>query len=219
MTRLLFLAALLAASSRVVGATDDADQQPIYVNVGGPDYMDRYDNIWKSDKDLKIYNNGRAYNSYHKSFNPIEATEQFFHDIFETERWSSSSPLKFEIDVKNGKYLVYLLFAEIYFAAAGKRIFDASIEGSPAWTGLDIFDQAGGGFRALTKSLKTTVKDGAVTIQLDKVTQNPKLNGIVVYCHPLESIDSSWSTLSITRGLHRLSQQLQPTQCSCQRVW
>ncbi len=48
-----------------------------------------------------------------------------------------------------GQYIVELFFMELYWSAAGERVFDLDINGLPALRCFDIWQQAGGGKRSL----------------------------------------------------------------------
>ena len=60
--------------------------------------------------------------------------------LYKTERYGNFS---YDIPVPNGSYTVTLLFAEIYWTSAGKRVFNVSVEGQPAIQGLDIYATVG----------------------------------------------------------------------------
>ena len=178
MRRLLVVLSVVA--TLVVGAIATTIQQqqppPLYINVGGPNYTDINGNLWISDNSPRIYNTGKTFRTLKTIKNAIE-----LQPVYQTERWTREASLQFDIAVDRGDYLVRLLFAEVYFTTVGKRILNVYIEDSLAWEGVDIVSQAdGGAYTALTMDTKTTVHDGVLSIRLDKVLQNPKLNGIVV---------------------------------------
>jgi hypothetical protein len=78
-------------------------------------------------------------------------------------------------------YTVRLDFAEEYWTAAGSRIFNVLINGTPVLTNFDIFATAGGEFKGITESFTATASSaGAVTIQFVTVKDNAQVNGIEV---------------------------------------
>ncbi|ULH17590.1 NPCBM/NEW2 domain-containing protein (plasmid) [Deinococcus sp. KNUC1210] len=108
--------------------------------------------------------------------------------IYQTE-WTGGSTtgipaggtaFAFRIPVPNGAYQVRLHFAELNKAAAGARVFDVQIEGSPALTGFDVYREAGGAQKAIVRTLDTTVSDGALTITFVRRVENAKISGIEI---------------------------------------
>lgn len=108
--------------------------------------------------------------------------------IYQTERWGSS--FGYAIPVRNGKYRVRLMFVEQYHSEAEKREFTISIEGYVMRVGrdpsgsdvtiLDIFRAAGGKNKALDLFYEIDVTDGELNIDLNKITDNASISGIVV---------------------------------------
>jgi hypothetical protein len=80
-----------------------------------------------------------------------------------------------------GSYTVRLHFAEEYWSAAGKRVFNVSINGTQVLTNFDIFATAGGEYKAVVEQFSTTASSsGTITIQFVTVTDNAQVNGIEV---------------------------------------
>jgi hypothetical protein len=78
-------------------------------------------------------------------------------------------------------YTVRLHFAEEYWTAAGKRVFDVSLNGTQVLTNFDIFATAGGEYKAVVEQFSATASSsGTVTIQFTSVTDNAQINGIEV---------------------------------------
>ena len=81
----------------------------------------------------------------------------------------------------------------------GKRIFDVRMEGSIIFNDLDIFKEAGQTEqKAVTKSTNIVVSDGKLTIQFERVQQNPKICAIEV--RPASSGSPSGSSIYINAG-------------------
>lgn len=79
----------------------------------------------------------------------------------------------------NANYTVTLQFAETYWTAAGKRVFNVSINGSQVLTNFDIYANAGAANKAVAKSFTATANSsGVITIQFTTVTDNAQINGI-----------------------------------------
>ncbi len=81
----------------------------------------------------------------------------------------------------NGSYTVRLHFAEEYWSAAGKRIFNVDINGAQVLTNFDIFATAGGEYKAVVEQFGATASSsGTITIQFVTVTDNAQINGIEI---------------------------------------
>ena len=76
-----------------------------------------------------------------------------------------------------------LKFAEVYFDATGKRIFDVKVEGGMVVDNLDIVKAVGKNAAHDVKAT-VTVADGELTITLVQQTQNPKISAILVKTAP-----------------------------------
>src|SRR5208283_4724171 len=78
-------------------------------------------------------------------------------------------------------YTVRLHFAEIYWSAAGERLFNVLINGVQVLTNFDIFTAAGGQNIAYSQQFTATANSsGAVTIQFVTVKDNAKLSGLEI---------------------------------------
>src|SRR5258706_421532 len=83
--------------------------------------------------------------------------------------------------VANASYTVRLHFAETYWTAPGKRVFNVNINGSLALNKFDIFATAGGEYIAVVEQFSATADgSGTITIQFVTVTDNAQVNGIEV---------------------------------------
>ncbi len=78
---------------------------------------------------------------------------------------------------------VTLYFAESYWTAAGQRTFNVAINGATVLSAFDIFAQAGGANRAISRTFTTTANaSGQVVVQFTRGggPDNPKICGITV---------------------------------------
>jgi hypothetical protein len=81
----------------------------------------------------------------------------------------------------NASYTVRLHFAETYWKAAGKRIFNVSINGNQVLTKFDIFATAGGAAIAVVEQFNATASTtGTINIRFSTVVNNAQVNGIEV---------------------------------------
>ncbi|MBW4561106.1 MAG: PQQ-dependent sugar dehydrogenase [Mojavia pulchra JT2-VF2] len=141
----------------------------IRINAGGGAYTDSLGQVWSADQ----YFIGGNLNGTTAA---IAATTA--DPLFQTERWLSN--LAYAIPVANGDYTVKLQFAEIYWDAAGQRIFDLSAENQLVIDDLDIFAQAGGKNIALEKSFGVNVKDGTLNLDFLASKDNAKVSAIEI---------------------------------------
>ena len=142
---------------------------PIRIKSGGPSLTDEAGNYWASD--LGFYDYGAAGwtgNSIANTATP---------SVYQSERWMSG-PMKYRIPVPNGTYNLVLKFSELYWTEAGKRVFNVVVNGTTVKQNLDVFAVAGGAFTAYDVTVPVSVTDQWVTIELDPVVNNPKIDAI-----------------------------------------
>ena len=88
---------------------------PIRVNSGGPAFTDPLGQVWSADYGSV---NGGAWGKVVPVYSTNTPT------LYQTENHGSS--LAYTFSVPNGNYLVNLKFAEIFYTAAGLRVFNVS---------------------------------------------------------------------------------------------
>ena len=103
--------------------------------------------------------------------------------IYQTVRWGACA-YPFQLKPKPGEtYTVRLHFAELNEKEPGKRVFNLSINGKTVLTDLDVFQEAGGRFKALVKQFTGVAPDenGRITIGVDKGKAGvPEISGIEI---------------------------------------
>ena len=78
-------------------------------------------------------------------------------------------------------YTVRLDFAELYWTAAGRRVFNVSINATKVLSNFDVFATAGARFKAVAESFSATAStSGTIAITLTAVTDNAAVNGIEI---------------------------------------
>ncbi len=137
----------------------------IRINAGAHTYVDPSGYVWRADQ----YATG---GSVYSSTAPISATTS--DPLYRSERWGTFT---YDIPVVNGAYEVVLHFAEVYWSAAGQRVFDVRVEGSLAVNDLDIFSRVGQN-AALRQSVSTVVSDGRLTLEFISVVDAAKISAI-----------------------------------------
>jgi hypothetical protein len=110
------------------------------------------------------------------STNPIAGTDS--EGLYQTERSSDIDQGRFgyNLPVSNGQYTVVLHFAELYWSAAGQRVFDVSLEGALALDDYDIIRKTGARDVATTETLLVTVTDGTLNINFSALAEEGGMN-------------------------------------------
>ncbi|MBN2090756.1 T9SS type A sorting domain-containing protein [candidate division KSB1 bacterium] len=145
------------------------------VNCGSSyGYTDTQGRRWLADQTYNTgswgYINGSRYSTQHS----IGSTQD--DQLYQSERWGLSA---YQFDVPNGTYQVTLLFAELYFTEASKRIFHVQLEGNQVLTRLDIYLIAGHD-QALSYTYTVNVTDGQLNIDFFRQVEDPKISAIQV---------------------------------------
>jgi ABC-type transporter MlaC component len=96
--------------------------------------------------------------------------------LYQTERWGAST---YNIPLPNGNYNLTLKFAETYWSAAGRRVFDVAVGGTTMVSNLDIYARAGKN-NAYDLVLPVTVTNGTLNIRFLNKVDNAKICAIKV---------------------------------------
>lgn len=159
--------------------TMTVDPTPAYaqrVNCGaGSGYTDGEGYYWDADQAYSSGNWGYIGGRTYSTSNSIAGTDD--DELYQRERWEASFSYRF--DVTNGSYNVILHFAEIYHQAAGRRIFDVSLEENIVLDNYDIFAEIGHDV-ATSKSYMVEVNDGVLDIDFTATEDAGKISAIEV---------------------------------------
>ena len=98
--------------------------------------------------------------------------------VYQNVRYGSN--FGYAVPLANGDYQVKLKFAETYFNAGGKRVFDVKAEGGLVVDDLDVWKAAGGQNVAKDVVVPVTVKDGVLNLQFISSVDNALVSGIQV---------------------------------------
>ncbi len=104
--------------------------------------------------------------------------------VYQTERFGDfSNGDTFAYTLPNltpgASYTLRLHFAEIYWTAAGQRLFNVAVNGNQVLTNFDVFATAGGANKAVVESLPVTADNtGKVTVSFTNVIDNAKVSGL-----------------------------------------
>jgi hypothetical protein len=186
-----YLASSSAALSEIINAVPPPPpaSSAIRVNAGGPAYTDPSGQVWSSDSGVP---GSFAYSFTYSAPGAIANTSlgPLYQDI-------RSGPMTYSFTVPNGVYTVNLKFAEIWFTAAGKRLFNVAINGSPVLSNFDIFASAGGPRAAIDKQFSIPVSNGAISIQFTAVLDQPSVNAIEIVPQSVVSVALNPSTVTL----------------------
>lgn len=142
----------------------------IRVRCGGPQYVDSQGLLWAAD--YSYSGSTETYSTTH----PVSGTT--LTALYQDERFGES--FQYSFSVPNGTYSVALKFAELYFSAAGQRVFNVAIDDHQVLSNLDIFAVTGGQYRAFRPSFSATVTNGQIVIQFSASVNNAKIDAIEI---------------------------------------
>ena len=146
---------------------------PVRINSGGPAYTDSLGQRWTADTG---YTGGSPYSVTKTITNTSDPT------LYKTSRYGAS--FSYAISAPAGTYSVTLKFAELYWTAAGGRVFNVAINGTKVLSNFDIFSAAGAAFKAVDVTFNVT-SSGTITIQFTTGSAgNPLVNAIQVVASP-----------------------------------
>ena len=98
--------------------------------------------------------------------------------VYQTERYGNFTYTLPSL-TPGASYSLRLHFAEIYWTAAGQRLFNVSVNGAAALTNFDVFAAAGGKNKAVVETVPVTADaNGKVTVKFTTVKDNAKLSGL-----------------------------------------
>jgi N-acetylneuraminic acid mutarotase len=172
----------------VSGSATPPSGNTLFINSGGAAHL-YGSQQWSADKN---FSGGSTYSGSTE----IAGTEN--DNIYLTERYGKN--FSYSIPVAAGTYTVNLHFAEIFWSAAGQRVFNVNIEnGQYVTNSLDIFAVAGKN-KAYIKSYAVQVTDGILNINFTTVTDNAKVSAIEIIpannCGTVNGLSTSQITTS-----------------------
>jgi predicted SnoaL-like aldol condensation-catalyzing enzyme len=148
----------------------------IYINAGGPDYLDPDGVTWQADEGTGYFTASDTFTTS----DDISNTDK--PDIYQSERYASE--LMYDIDLANGEYNIFLHFAEIFKESfeEGARVMDIFIEGDLVTVNLDVYKAAGnaGNSAYILSIADVIVADGSLTIDFVSVKQNATISAVEI---------------------------------------
>jgi hypothetical protein len=125
------------------------------------------------------YSGGQTY-STSAAINTSGVTGPAPQAVYDTERYGNFTYTVPGL-APGAAYVVRLHFAELYWTAAGQRLFDVAINGAQVLSNFDIFAAAGGADIAVVEQFTATADSGGkISIQFTSVKDNAKVSGIEI---------------------------------------
>ncbi len=145
----------------------DGGEVVFAVNAGGNAYTAPDGTAYEADDG---FSGGRTYSTN----DAIAGTEA--DALYQSERYGNFS---YDVPLEDGTYEVTLRFAEVYWNASGKRVFDVIIEGDEVVTDLDLYAEVGHD-AAYDVTETVSVSDGTLNIVFDTDVNNAKVGAVLV---------------------------------------
>jgi Malectin domain len=157
------------------GVTPPPTFTPVRIKPGSA-YTDSQGNAWASD--ASYCPAGNTYSTTHVITGALPSSAD--GALYQTERYDNPTTVTCTIPAPAGTYTATAKFAEIYFATAGSRIFNVTINGASVLSNFDIFAAAGGEYKAIDKSFTFTTTGSPIVISFVSTVQNAKYDALQV---------------------------------------
>ena len=141
------------------------------INSGGPAFTDSRGNTWQADSAI-----GATGTVYTTQANIIGTSLQ---QLYGTERYQLGGPLRVNLPVEPGEYIVRLHFAEIFHSAPGSRILNVFAENTTLASNLDLVASVGPN-AAMVLEGRVSVWDGSLSVVIKATVDASKLAGVEV---------------------------------------
>lgn len=89
--------------------------------------------------------------------------------LYQTQMYGKTGTLGIWSGFAPGQCMVQFYLAEQYWTGSGKRLFDVAVNGNLVMQNFDIFQQAGGQYRALVETFNVNAPNGTITITVPNV--------------------------------------------------
>ncbi len=162
-----------------VFAVNTSSNVAFAANAGGGQYTSQSGVVYKADTDYSGGTSASTSSAITGTSDPA---------LYQTERYGNFS---YNIPLADGNYNVTLKFAEIYWNAAGERVFNVTMQGTQVISNLDIYSKVGKN-AAYDVTIPVSVTNGTLNINFSTVVDNAKVSAILV------TSASAGSTYSIT---------------------
>jgi hypothetical protein len=137
------------------------------ISCGGGQYTDQSGVLYHADTD---YSGGSTASTTAAISGTADPT------LYQSERYGNFA---YNIPLADGNYNVTLKFAEIYWTAAGKRIFNVFMQGSQVISNLDIYALVGSD-AAYDVTIPVSVTNSTLNINFVSVVDYAKVSAIEI---------------------------------------
>jgi beta-glucanase (GH16 family) len=148
---------------------------PVKINLGGPEYKDYLpDQMWGTNVEY-------GYMEGNLNTNNFTIGGTLDPGVYNAELAGAA---KYMVRVPNGTYTVFLMMAENYFTASGKRVFSVAVQGKVVETNLDLFARVGKSkpFQKIVQNVVVT--EGILDIHFMNTVDYGVMNGIQIIAAP-----------------------------------
>jgi outer membrane protein assembly factor BamB len=144
------------------------------INSGGP-----ANGTFVSDEDYAA-NSSWTY-AVTNAINTTGVTNPAPQGVYQTEREGPTITYTIPGLTSGALYTVRLDFSELWWTAAGQRVFNVTINGTKVLSNFDIYATAGAKFKAVAESFPATATStGTIVIALSAITNNAAIGGIEI---------------------------------------
>ncbi|MFZ4620290.1 MAG: family 16 glycosylhydrolase [Bacteroidota bacterium] len=144
---------------------------PLKINCGGPAVNDfLQDQMWNANLEYGYLDGQQFQNTNTTSGSGDPA-------VFKSEL---NGTAEYRVRVPNGTYAVFLMMSENFFTAAGKRVFDVSVQGTVVEKDLDLFAKMGKSVQYQKVVPNVLVTEGLLDIHFMPSVDNAVINGITI---------------------------------------
>ncbi len=177
-------------SATVSAARPAAPRPTIRINAGGP-AQTVGSTVWNACASVTACSNRVSGGFAHTEADTITGIPAGMNNTIFRSEWTGGATgggtvpvgqraFGFAVPVANGQYQVRLHFAELNKTRAGTRTFDVRLENATVLSSFDIFAQAGGIDRAISRQFNVGVTDGVMTIDFIRRIENAKVSAIEI---------------------------------------
>jgi hypothetical protein len=167
----------------------EAPQTLYRLNVGASsNYTDTQGNVWTPDAGFFTPSTAISEGGNYAIQEIANTDDDKLYDDYRANLGNipiDQRVLTYNLPVSVSKVNVYLYYAERFWTATGKRIFNVDIEGQRISTNLDLYKMAPGGNAALIVPVyHVAVSGGTLTLDFRTVTDYGAINAIRVTADP-----------------------------------
>jgi hypothetical protein len=138
-------------------------------------------NVWLLDRAYSVGAFGYSGGTAGVLLNTITGICASAQSLYQREHYSTSvGGFYYQFDCPTGVYETTMLEAETYWSGAGKRVFNAFIQGRQVLTNLDIFAAAGGMNKPLTLVFTNAVTNSQLQVLFTEVVDHARISGLQV---------------------------------------